>query len=170
MTGRIGAGDPKYDRVIRKQFNKRFRAQPDYVRLIGSTDDAIAAVTEAVSEERRIVATSGGHCLEGFVTDPDVRVIVDLSPMNRVYYDGERKAVAVEAGATVGETFRELFDRWGVVLPLGEYPGIGIGGHVVGGAFGFLSQPQPRYAETSAEPEGPTWKRGCRIAEEQQVR
>jgi hypothetical protein len=43
MTGRIGAGDPKYDRVIRKQFNKRFRAQPDYVRLIGSTDDAIAA-------------------------------------------------------------------------------------------------------------------------------
>jgi aclacinomycin oxidase len=38
----------------------------------------------------------------------------------------------------VGDTFRALFERWGVTLPLGEYPGIGMGGHVVGGAFGFL--------------------------------
>jgi aclacinomycin oxidase len=38
----------------------------------------------------------------------------------------------------VGETFRVLFERWGVVVPLGEYPEIGMGGHVVGGAFGFL--------------------------------
>ena len=42
------------------------------------------------------------------------------------------------AGATVGETFRTLFDTWGTVIPLGEYPGIGIGGHVAGGAFGSL--------------------------------
>ena len=48
------------------------------------------------------------------------------------------RAVAVEAGATVGETFRALFDTWGVVVPLGEYPAIGMGGHVAGGAFGFL--------------------------------
>lgn len=47
-------------------------------------------------------------------------------------------AVAVEAGVTVGETFRALFERWGVVIPLGEYPEIGPGGHAVGGAFGFL--------------------------------
>src|SRR5512143_2099113 len=47
-------------------------------------------------------------------------------------------AVAVEAGATVGETFRELHETWGTVIPLGEFPEIGIGGHVAGGAFGFL--------------------------------
>ena len=50
----------------------------------------------------------------------------------------EMRAIAVEAGATVGETFRALFENWGTVIPLGEYPGIGMGGHVVGGAFGFL--------------------------------
>jgi FAD/FMN-containing dehydrogenase len=82
--------------------------------------------------------TSGGHCLEGFVSDPAVRVIIDVSPMKGVYYDPEWRAVAVEAGATVGETFRALFDAWGVVVPLGEYPAIGMGGHVAGGAFGFL--------------------------------
>jgi aclacinomycin oxidase len=58
--------------------------------------------------------------------------------MKRIYYDAERRAVAVECGATVGETFRTLFETWGVVIPLGEYPEIGMGGHVAGGAFGFL--------------------------------
>jgi FAD/FMN-containing dehydrogenase len=135
---RIGADDPRYAEVVDKRFNKRFTARPDYVRLVDSTEQVISAVEEAISERRRLVVTSGGHCLEEFVSDPEVRVIIDVSPMKRVYYDPERHAVAVEAGATVGETFRALFESWGVVIPLGEYPGIGMGGHVVGGAFGFL--------------------------------
>jgi hypothetical protein len=135
---RIGRDDPRYRAVIDKQFNKRFRASPDYVRLVGSTDAVISAVEEAVREGRRLAVTSGGHCLEGFVSNPEVRVIIDVSPMKRVYYDADMGAVAVEAGATVGETFQALFESWGVVIPLGEYPGIGMGGHVVGGAFGFL--------------------------------
>jgi hypothetical protein len=135
---RIGPGDRRYQAVVDKRFNKRFSARPDYVRLVSSTDQIISAVNEAVGEGRRLVVTSGGHCLEGFVSDPAVQVILDVSPMKRVYYDPERSAVAVEAGATVGETFRALFDAWGTVIPLGESPEIGIGGHVVGGAFGFL--------------------------------
>ena len=135
---RIGPEDPRYRAVVDKRFNKRFIASPDYVRLVSSTDQVVAAVEEAVREERRLVVTSGGHCLEGFVSDPEVRVIVDVSPMKRVDYDPDMGAVVVEAGATVGETFRALFERWGVVIPLGEYPEIGMGGHVAGGAFGFL--------------------------------
>jgi hypothetical protein len=135
---RIGPDDPRYHTVVDKRFNKRFRASPDYVRLVSSTDQVVLAVEEAVREGRRLAVTSGGHCLEGFVSDPEVRVIIDVSPMKRVYYDAGMGAVAVEAGATVGETFRALFGTWGVVLPLGEYPEIGMGGHVAGGAFGFL--------------------------------
>jgi hypothetical protein len=135
---RTGPDDPRYRAVIDKQFNKRFRASPDYVRLVGSTDEVVSAVEEAMREGRRLTVTSGGHCLEGFVSDPEVRAIIDVSPMKRVYYDADMGAVAVEAGATVGETFQALFESWGVVIPLGEYPGIGMGGHVVGGAFGFL--------------------------------
>ena len=135
---RILPNDPRYLAVVDKRFNKRFRASPDYVRLVATTAQVVSAVQDAVSENRRLVVTSGGHCLEGFVSDPDVRVIIDISPMSRVYYDAAMRAVAVEAGATVGETFRALFDAWGTVIPLGEYPAIGIGGHVAGGAFGFL--------------------------------
>jgi aclacinomycin oxidase len=137
-AGRIGPADPRYRQVVEKRFNKRFSASPDYVRLARSTDEVVSAVQEAVSEGRRLVVTSGGHCLEGFVADPAVRVILDVSPLKRVYHDPEMGAVAVEAGATVGETQRALFEHWGVALPLGEYPAIGMGGHVVGGAFGFL--------------------------------
>ena len=137
-SSRIGPGDPRYLAVVDKRFNKRFRASPDYVRLVSSTGEVVSAVEEAVREGRRLAVTSGGHCLEGFVSDPEVRVIIDISPMKRIYYDAARGAVAVEAGATVGETFRALFQSWGVVIPLGEYPEIGMGGHVVGGAFGFL--------------------------------
>jgi aclacinomycin oxidase len=85
-----------------------------------------------------VVVTSGGHYLEDFVAHPDVRVILDISPMKRVYFDVERRAIAIEAGATVGEAFRALAEQWGTLVPLGEYPGVGIGGHVAGGAFGFL--------------------------------
>jgi hypothetical protein len=135
---RIGPDDPRYRAVVDKRFNKRFSASPDYVLLVSSTDQVVSAVEEAVKEGRRLAVTSGGHCLEGFVSDPEVRVIIDVSPMKRVYYDPAMRAVAVEAGATVGETFRALSEAWGVVIPLGEYPEIGMGGHVVGGAFGFL--------------------------------
>jgi len=135
---RIGPDDPRYLAVVEKRFNKRFRAHPDYVRLVRSTGEVVAAVEEAVRDGRRLAVTSGGHCLEGFVSDPEVRVILDISPMKRVTYDAERRAVAVEAGATVGETFRALFESWGTVIPLGESPEIGMGGHVAGGAFGFL--------------------------------
>ena len=137
-SSRIGPDDPRYRAVVDKRFNKRFRATPDYVRLVSSTEQVVAAVDEAVREGRRLVVTSGGHCLEGFVSDPEVKVILDVSPMKRVYYDPGLGAVAVEAGATVGETFQALFDSWGTVIPLGEYPAIGMGGHVAGGAFGFL--------------------------------
>jgi aclacinomycin oxidase len=135
---RIGPEDARYRMVVDKRFNKRFGGAPDYVQLAQSTTDVVSAVQAAVDEGRRLVVTSGGHCLEGFVSDPDVRVVLDVSPMKRVAFDPERAAIMVEAGATVGETFRALFESWGTVVPLGEYPGIGMGGHVPGGAFGFL--------------------------------
>lgn len=66
--------DPRYADLVRKGFNKRFIGQPDYIRLPGSTAETVEAVQEAVNSGRRLVARSGGHCLEGFVGDPAIRV------------------------------------------------------------------------------------------------
>lgn len=135
---KIIADDPRYADLAGKRFNKRFTGKPEYIRLPQTTGEVIAAVQEAVSSKLRLVVRSGGHCLEGFVTDPAVQVIIDMSLMTGISYDSERSAFMVEAGATVGEMYRRLFLGWGVVLPAGEHPGIGMGGHVLGGAFGFL--------------------------------
>jgi aclacinomycin oxidase len=163
-TIRIGPDDPRYLAVVDKRFNKRFRASPDYVRLVSSTAEVISAVEDSLSEGRRLVVTSGGHCLEGFVSDPEARVIIDVSPMKRIYYDAEMRAVAVEAGATVGETFRALFEQWGTVIPLGEHPDIGMGGHVAGGAFGFLCRQLGLAADYLYAVEAVTVDNGGRIS------
>ncbi|PSL32030.1 FAD-dependent oxidoreductase [Chitinophaga ginsengisoli] len=135
---KITPNDVRYSDLAGKRFNKRFTGKPEYIRLPTSTKDVIAAVQDAVDSKRRPVVRSGGHCLEGFVSDPTVQVLIDVSLMTDIYFDNERAAFVVEAGATVGEMYRRLFLGWGVVLPAGEHPGIGVGGHILGGAFGFL--------------------------------
>lgn len=135
---KITPGDARYPDLAGKRFNKRFTGKPEYIHLPESTAEVVEAVQEAVNNKRRLVVRSGGHCLEGFVSDPAVQAVIDMSLMAEVRYDAERSAFAVEAGVTVGEMYRRLFLGWGVVLPAGEHPGIGMGGHVLGGAFGFL--------------------------------
>jgi FAD/FMN-containing dehydrogenase len=137
-SNNIGPDDPRYPELLRRGFNKRFEGHPDYIRLVASTEGVIDALDQAVRSGRRLAVRSGGHCLEGFVADPDVRVLIDMSPMTSVSYDHEMQAFAIEAGTTLGEVYRKLFLGWGVVLPAGQSPDIGIGGHALGSAFGFL--------------------------------
>ncbi len=137
-SANIGPDDPRYAELSRRGFNKRFEARPDYIRLVSSTSDVIEAVQLAVRSRLRLVVRSGGHCLEGFVADPAVRVIIDTAPMTSVSWDPGMKAFAIEAGSTLGEVYRKLILGWGVVLPAGQSPDIGIGGHALGSAFGFL--------------------------------
>jgi aclacinomycin oxidase len=94
---KIGPGDPRYADLVRRGFNKRFAGKPDYVRLVGSTEQVVEAVQDAVREKLRVAVRSGGHCLEGFVADPAVRVVIDTSLMTGVDYDPEMDAFAVEA-------------------------------------------------------------------------
>src|SRR5258705_5529390 len=119
---KVGPGDPRSADPARRGFNQRFSGRPDYVRLVGSTADVVEAVQDAVREKARVVVRSGGHCLEGFVADPAVRVVVDTSLMADVSYDAERRAFVVEAGATNGPPDPKLFPGWRGALPPGRGP------------------------------------------------
>ena len=94
-----------------------------------TTDNSLLESSKIGPDDSRYAAVVDRRFNKRFSAHPDyVRLISSTAQM----------LSAVEAGATVGETFRALFDAWGTVIPLGEHPQIGMGGHVAGGAFGFL--------------------------------
>ena len=135
----VRAGDLRYENLVRGN-NFRFVGRPDEIRVIGSTDQVIRAVSHAVRSGRRVAVRSGGHCFENFTTDPAVRMLLDLSPMDAVGYDAGRRAFAVQPGATLARVYRTLLWGWGVTIPAGSCPEVGAGGHIAGGGYGVLSR------------------------------
>lgn len=135
----IGAADSRY-RDLMTGNNQRFVARPEYVRLITSTKDAEDAVRRAVRTGKKVSVRSGGHCFADFVCNPSIEVILDVSPMNAVYYDKKMRAFAVEPGARLMNVYETLYKNWGVTIPGGICYSVGVGGHIAGGGYGLLSR------------------------------
>ncbi|MEV4174737.1 FAD-binding protein [Nonomuraea sp. NPDC049709] len=135
----VRRGDPRYEDLAVRRTNQRFRAEPDYFCVPGSTEQVVAAVNEAVRAGRRVTVRSGGHCYENFVGD-GAQVVIDLCELSEVYYDERRRAFAIEAGATLMQAYRTLYFGWGVTIPGGQCGGVAAGGHIAGGGYGPLSR------------------------------
>ena len=135
----VKSGDIRYPELIRGM-NQRWVSHPDYVRLVSDTDQVVQAVQEAVDSGRRISIQGGGHCYTDFVHNPEVKVVINMTEMKGIYFDADRQAFAVEAGATLMEVYEKLFKIWGVTIPGGMCFSVGVGGHVSGGGYGLLSR------------------------------
>ncbi|MFI6393207.1 FAD-dependent oxidoreductase [Nonomuraea sp. NPDC050540] len=136
---RIRPGDPRYEDLTVRRVNQRFEPRPEYFHLVGSTDDVVKAVSEAVRAGKRVTVRSGGHCYENLVGD-GAQVVIDLCEMSEVYFDESRGAFAVEAGATLMQVYRKLYLGWGVTIPGGQCGGVAAGGHIAGGGYGQHSR------------------------------
>jgi hypothetical protein len=134
---KVAPQDPRYQDLVRRG-HSRFVGRPDEIYVVRTTEHVVHAVREAVRSGRRIQVRSGGHCYEGFVDAPEIKVVVDVSSMSNVYYDARMRAFAVEAGATLGTIYQTLYLGWGVTIPGGIHPAIGAGGHFPGGGYGYL--------------------------------
>ncbi|GAA2677421.1 MULTISPECIES: FAD-binding oxidoreductase [Actinosynnema] len=133
------AEDPRYPDLVRGA-NLRWVGSPDRVHLADSADSVVAALRSAVRAGERVAVRSGGHCYEGFVTDPAVRTVIDLSGLSVVTYDRDHRAFSIAPGATLGDVYRTLFKKWGVTVPGGSCPSVGAGGHIAGGGYGALAR------------------------------
>ncbi|TDC73829.1 FAD-binding oxidoreductase [Streptomyces hainanensis] len=131
--------DPRYGDLARG-WNGRFVGTPDYVRVAGTTAHVESALAEAAAAGSRLAVRSGGHCLENFVCDPAVRIVLDVSQMQGISYDAGRRAVVVEPGATLRQVYKTLYTAWGVTIPGGTCPSVGAGGHIQGGGYGPLAR------------------------------
>lgn len=135
----VRPGDPRYAEMA-AGYNRRFTATPEAVYVVRTTGEVITAVTEAVRSGRRLSVRSGGHCYADLVHHSQAEVVIDLSTMNRIDYDADRRAFMIEPGARLGQIYDTLYRRWGVTLPGGTCPYVGIGGHACGGGYGFLTR------------------------------
>lgn len=139
----VHKNDARYD-AFRRGFNQRWIANPDYVVVATSKEDVVAALSKFLGKpnnaKRRITVRSGGHCYENFVSSPDTGVIIDVSQMNRAYYDASMGAYCVEAGATNWQSTTQLYRSAGRALPGGSCYSVGSGGHISGGGYGLLSR------------------------------
>ncbi|WP_406431192.1 FAD-binding protein [Streptomyces sp. NBC_00631] len=132
--------DPRYPYLTTRGANRRFTGTPAEVRQVFTAEEVRQAVEAAVGAGQRIAVRSGGHCLDRLVDDPAVRMLIDVSQLKNVYYDPRHNAFAVESGAMLGDVYKALLLAWGVVVPGGTCPTVGVGGFVQGGGFGSMSR------------------------------
>ncbi|MEY9964905.1 hypothetical protein ABIA33_002947 [Streptacidiphilus sp. MAP12-16] len=135
----VSPSDPRFPQLV-TAFNRRWVGSPGSVQLVGTTSQVLAAVAAAAQAGQRISVRGGGHCYANFVYNSSVQTVIDLSLMNKVYFDITRNAFAVEGGARLGDVYEALFRGYGVTLPGGHCPSVGVGGHVTGGGHGLLSR------------------------------
>ncbi|MFJ1735809.1 FAD-binding oxidoreductase [Streptomyces sp. NPDC088254] len=133
----VTPADAQYGELVHGM-NNRYVGSPEAVQIVDDVSQVAGVVQAAVTAGKRLTVRSGGHCLEDFVFNPEVQVVLDLSQLNNVYYDAGRRAFAVETGAQLLDVYTLLYQVYGVTVPGGICYSVAAGGHVSGGGWGLL--------------------------------
>lgn len=106
--------------------------------------DEVASVTRCVAAQNgdtKVVPKSGGHSYtSASLGGQNGSVVIDLKQhMTAVSVDSDAKTATVQAGATLGPLAEALGEK-GFALPHGTCPTVGVGGHSLGGGWGYTSR------------------------------
>ncbi|MFD2497827.1 FAD-dependent oxidoreductase [Rhizorhabdus histidinilytica] len=142
----IAAGMPGYDEA-RRVFDRRADKRPGAILRCRSVEDVRAALRFARDRRSPIAVRSGGHGFTGRSTIDD-GVLIDLSAMDGVILDADRRTVRIEPGARTGRVLR-------ATVPAGLAPvtcagnDIGVVGAALFAGQGYLSPATAICATTS---------------------
>jgi len=126
-----------YDEA-RRVWNAMVDNSPDLIVRPTGTADVLAAVTIAAEHDLSLSVKGGGHHVSGTAV-PDEGLLLDLGEMNAVDVDPNGQIARVQAGATWGEVDHET-QAFGLAVPGGQDPNIGVAGLTLGGGGGRLSR------------------------------
>ncbi len=133
----IRPGDEPYEER-RKVWNGMIDRHPALIAECTGTADVAAAVAFARDRRLPISVRGGGHNVAGTAI-ADAGVVVDLSLMNSVWVDPERRIARVGGGATLGQVDHET-QLFGLAVPAGVMSRTGIGGLSLHGGLGLLTR------------------------------
>ncbi len=127
--------DPGYD-AARAVWNAMIDRRPDLIVRCRTSADVIAAVGVAREHGYPVSIRGGGHNVAGHAV-ADGGVMVDLSLMNAVQVDPDRRLAVVEGGATWAVVDRAT-QAFGLATPGGLISDTGVGGLTLSGGIGWL--------------------------------
>jgi len=133
----IWPSDPSYEEA-RRTFNLRLSRYPVAIAYCATPDDVSRSILWATQNDVPLSIRSGGHGYEGYAVLDDT-LVIDLSEMNQIEVDLDQGTATVGAGVRLIDLYRRLWD-YGMTVPAGTCPGVGIAGLTLGGGIGFLSR------------------------------
>lgn len=133
----IDRGDPRYDDA-RKVFNGMIDKRPALIVRCAGVGDVIAAVNFAREADLLVAVRGGGHGVAGSAVCDD-GLVIDLSAMNSVHVDPQKRTARAGGGATWRDLDHEtqVFD---LATTGGIVPSTGVAGLTLGGGIGYLNR------------------------------
>jgi FAD/FMN-containing dehydrogenase len=117
-------------------FNGRFaHVRPQAVVRCVSAHDVAETLSFLARERLPVAVRGGGHGFADHASSPGV--VIDTSPMNAVEVIGGE--VRVGAGSRLGSVY-ETLAPYGITIPGGTCPAVGIAGLTLGGGLGILGR------------------------------
>jgi len=129
--------EPTYENARRVFYwNAATERRPRMILQCAGEEDAVRAVEFARRHELEVAARAGGHSHLGWGCSNGL--VIDLSGMKRIAIDPLRRTARAEGGVLSGEVARAA-GRHGLAPVLGQCPGVGASGLILGGGLGWLS-------------------------------
>lgn len=127
--------DPSYDEA-RSIWNAAHDRKPAAVVRCHGVADVLRGVEFARSEGLSLAIRGGGHSIPGFSTS-DGGLVLDLSTMNGVRVDPDRRRIVAQAGCLWQDVDAEA-QAFGLAVTGGLVSTTGIAGFTLGGGIGWL--------------------------------
>jgi FAD/FMN-containing dehydrogenase len=131
----IGPDHERYDELRRPALPHYRHIRPAAVARCTTTEDVVEALTYARLHGLAVAPRGGGHCFAG--RSSTTGLLLELSGLNAISVTGGQATIG--AGARLAEVYRGLYE-YGLTIPAGCGPTVGIAGLTLGGGLGLLGR------------------------------
>lgn len=123
--------------AARSLWNPRLDVSPRAIAFCETTRDVAEVVRFAARSGLPVAARGGRHSFGGYGNVAG-GIVADVSRLDAVTVDRERRTATIGGGANVLDVYRDLVLAHGMAMPVGTCPTVGLGGLTIGGGFGRL--------------------------------